>query len=64
VRNPRAYGDAKVCEIQCSVHSRQLGGNVEHYHTTRSPRACIQPSLSSRLLRFYSLHGIVTVERF
>ena len=25
--NLHAYGDAKVCEIRCSVHSRRLGGN-------------------------------------
>jgi len=28
VGNPRAYGDVKVCEMQCSVHSRRLGGNM------------------------------------
>jgi len=44
---------SKVCEIQCSMHSRQLGGNVKHCHMT---------TLSSRLLCFYPLDGNVTVQ--
>ena len=61
VGNPRADGDAKVCEIQCSMHFRRLG---VHTTTTPSPRTCVQPSLSSILLRFYRLHGNAAVERF
>jgi len=47
VWNPRANGDAKLCEIQCGMHFRRLA----------RPRAGVQLSLSSRLLRFYRLHG-------